>query len=162
MIQCTRKKLSHALLSFEFWLDYQVSIASLVPLSSSSSEIRLISSSTNDIYDLKNQNRQIIEVVSGQQYISFLSLASQQWLTGRYPWFACLPHARTEQTAADRQPARWLKAPDQQTLAASGYCLSLPCRIVPIEGKSLSGWIISNMPLNYDVKDNDNNFLSKW
>ena len=57
MIQCTRKKLSHALLSFEFWLDYQVSIASLVPLSSSSSEIRLISSSTNDIYDLKNQKQ---------------------------------------------------------------------------------------------------------
>ena len=117
---------------------------------------------------LKTKNRQIIEVVSGEQYISFLSLASQQWLAGRYPWFACLPHARTEQTAADRQPARWLKAPvqpvfaDWQTLAASGYCLSLPCRIVPIEGKSLSGWIISNMPLNYDVKDNDNNFLSKW
>ena len=57
MIQCTRKKLSHALLSFEFWLDYQVSFASLVPLSSSSSEIKLISSSTNDIYDLKNQKQ---------------------------------------------------------------------------------------------------------
>ena len=57
MIQCTRKKLSHALLSFEFWLDYQVSFASLVPLSSSSSEMKLISSSTYDIYDLNNQKQ---------------------------------------------------------------------------------------------------------
>ena len=36
----------------------------------------------------KTKNRQVIEVRSGEQYISFLSLASQQWLTGRYPWWA--------------------------------------------------------------------------